>query len=171
MLQLSASFINKPIMSLRTGTPVARVTAPLINPNNLKIEGFFCEASFSRERLILLYQDIRDFLPQGFVVNDHDVLTEPDELIRLKDTIELNFEILGKPVETISKEKIGKVSDYATDTSSMFIQKLYVSQSILKSFTGGSLSVDRTQIHEITPRRVIINEILKPSRVAATAPA
>ncbi len=169
MLQLSASFINAPIMSLRTGTPIARVTAPLINPNNLKIEGFFCVDNFSKEVLILLDQDIRDFLPQGFVVNDHDVLAEPHELVRHKEIIELNFDILGKPVETVSKEKIGKVSDYATDTSSMFIQKLYVSQSLIKSFMGGSLSVDRTQIHEITPRRVIINEILKPTR--ATAPA
>lgn len=171
MLQLSASFINAPIMSLRTGTQIARVTAPLINPNNLKIEGFFCVDSFSKDVLILLDQDIRDFLPQGFVVNDHDVLAEPDELIRLKEIIELNFNIVGKPVETVSKEKIGKVSDYATDTSSMFIQKLYVSQSLFKSFMGGSLSVDRTQIHEITPRRVIINEILKPTRAAATVPA
>jgi len=158
-------------MSLRTGTQIARVTAPLINPNNLKIEGFFCVDSFSKDVLILLDQDIRDFLPQGFVVNDHDVLAEPDELIRLKEIIELNFNIVGKPVETVSKEKIGKVSDYATDTSSMFIQKLYVSQSLFKSFMGGSLSVDRTQIHEITPRRVIINEILKPTRAAATVPA
>jgi sporulation protein YlmC with PRC-barrel domain len=171
MLQLSASFINKPVMSLRTGTPIARVTTPLINPNNLKIEGFFCEDIFNKDILILLDQDIRDFLPQGFIVNDHEVLAEPDELVRLKDLIELSFDILGKPVETVSKEKIGKVSDYATDVSSMFIQKLYVSQSLLKSFMGGSLSVDRTQIHEITPRRVIINEILKPSRAAVTATA
>jgi sporulation protein YlmC with PRC-barrel domain len=169
MLQLSSAFTNKPIMSLRTGTPIARVTAPLVNPNNLKIEGFFCEDIFNKDTLILLCQDIRDFLPQGFVVNDHEVLAEPDELVRLKELIELSFNILGKPVETVSKEKIGKVSDYATDESSMYIQKLYVSQSLLKSFMGGSLSVDRTQIHEITPRRVIINEILKPSR--STAPA
>ncbi len=158
-------------MSLRTGTPIARVTAPLINPNNLKIEGFYCEDNFSKNILVLLYQDIRDFLPQGFIVNDHDALTEPSELVRLKEVIELNFDVIGKPVETVSKEKIGKVSDYATDANSMFIQKLYVSQSLIKSFMGGSLSVDRTQIHEITPRRVIINEILKPSRATATATA
>jgi sporulation protein YlmC with PRC-barrel domain len=171
MLQLSASFLGKPVMSLRTGAPVAYVTTPLINPNNLKIEGFFCEDTFSKATLILLYQDIRDFLPQGFVVNDHDVLTEPDELIRLKELIELDFDILGKPVETVSKEKIGKVSDYATDITTMYVQKLYVSQSIFKSFVGGSLSIDRNQIHEITPRRVIINEILKPSRATAAATA
>jgi hypothetical protein len=53
----------------------------------------------------------------------------------------------------------------------MFVQKIYASQSILKSFTGGSLSIDRNQINEITPKRIIINELTKGSRVPAPAAA
>jgi sporulation protein YlmC with PRC-barrel domain len=171
MLQLSASILDKSILSLRTGTPIATIIAPIFNPNNLKIEGFYCVDRFDKTELILLCQDIRDILKQGYVVNDHDVLVEPEELVRLKDVLELNFELIGKPVETISKQKIGKVSDYAVETETMFVQKLYVSQSILKSFTGGSLSVDRTQINEITPRRIIINELAKQVPVPAPATA
>ncbi len=171
MLQLSANLINKSVLSLRTGAPIAVVVAPIFNPDNLKIEGFYCQDSFDKRELILLYQDIRDIMPKGYVVNDHDVLVEAEELVRLKDIIELNFELIGKPVETISKEKVGKVSDYATEMETMFVQKVYVSQSILKNFTGGSLSVDRTQINEITPKRVIINELTKKAPVAAPATA
>jgi sporulation protein YlmC with PRC-barrel domain len=169
MLQLSASLLDRAVLSLRTGTPIATIISPIFNPNNLKIEGFYCQDRFDKKTLILLYQDIREVLPQGFVVNDHDVLVEPDELVRLKDVLELNYNLIGKQVETISKQKVGKVSDYATETETMYVQKLYVSQSILKSFTGGSLSVDRNQINEITPRRVIINELTKtaPSPVPA----
>lgn len=169
MLQLSASLLNKSILSLRTGMPIATITGAVINPNNLKVEGFYCEDRFDKKQLIMLYQDIRELLPQGYVVNDHDVLVEASELVRLKDVLELNFEIIGKPVETISKQKVGKVSDFATETETMFVQKLYVSQSILKSFTGGSLSVDRNQINEITPRRIIINELTKTAPAPAAA--
>lgn len=171
MLQLSANLINKSVLSLRTGAPIATVVAPIFNPDNLKIEGFYCQDSFDKRELILLYQDIRDIMPKGYVVNDHDVLVEAEELVRLKDVIELNYELIGKPVETISKEKVGKVSDYATEMETMFVQKIYVSQSILRNFTGGSLSVDRTQINEITPKRVIINELTKKAPVAAPATA
>lgn len=156
-------------MSLRTGTPVATTIGTIFNPNNLKVEGFYVEDSFDKSRLILLYQDIREILPQGFVVNDHDVLAEPGELVRLKDILNLKFELIGKQVVTLSKEKVGKVSDYAVETETMYVQKLYVSQSILKSLTGGSLSIDRTQINEITPRRIIINELIEAA--PATAPA
>lgn len=169
MLQLSAALLNKSVMSLRTGQPIAIVTAAIFNPNNLKIEGFYCQDKFDKRELILLYQDIREVLPIGYVVNDFEVLVDPDELVRLKDILELNYEIIGKPVQTISKQKVGKVSDFATETETMFVQKLYVSQSIFKSFTGGALSIDRTQINEITPKKIVINELTKT--VPAQAPA
>jgi hypothetical protein len=172
MLKLSSSLLaNKAILSLRVGSPIATITAPIINPANLKIEGFYCQDRYNHKELILLYQDIRDILPQGYVVNDHDVLTEPEELIRLKSILELNFDLIGLPVTTVSKEKVGKISDYATETETMFVQKLYASQSVFKSLTGGTLSIDRTQVVEITPKHIIINDLLKGAPAAAPAAA
>lgn len=156
---------------MRTGTPIASVTSPIINPDNLKIEGFYCEDRFDKKQLVLLYQDIRDVLPQGYVVNDHEVLTEPDELVRLQEVMKLNFELLGKQVVTVNKEKVGKVSDYATETGTMYVQKIYVSRSIIKDLAGGALSIDRSQIQEITPRRIIISELAKKAPAAAPAVA
>src|SRR5882762_6068122 len=151
MLQLSKALLNQPIMSLRTGGQVGTTVAVIINPNNLKVEGFYCQDSFEKkQQLVLLYQDIRDIVNQGIVVNDHSVLADPSELIRLKPVMDLHFELVGKPVVSVSKEKLGKVNDYAVEAETMFVQKLYVSQSLIKNFTGGSLSIDRGQIVEIT---------------------
>jgi sporulation protein YlmC with PRC-barrel domain len=171
MLQLSGSLLNRPVMSLRTGGPVGQTLMPIINPNNLKIEGFYCEDRFSKTPQILLAQEIRDFIPQGIVVNDHDALTDPEELVRLKDVLELKFELLGKPVVTISKQKVGKVNDFAADGETLYIQKLYVGQPLIKSFSGGQLSIDRTQIVEITNKKIVVQEILKPTKSAVPAAA
>lgn len=121
--------------------------------------------------MVLVDQDIRDVIPQGIVVNDADVLADPSDLVRLQKTMKLNFELIGKKVVTVDKERIGKVSDFAVETSSMFIKKIYVSQSLLKSFTGGNLGVDRTQIVEITDKKVVIRELAQkvPARATATA--
>ena len=156
-------------MSLRTGGKVATTVAALINPNNLKIEGFYCDDRFTNEQLVLVTSEIRDILEQGIVVNDHDALAPAEELVRLKDTIKLNFDVMGKPVVTVSKEKVGKVNDFAVDNSSLYIQKLYVGQPLLKSLSGGQLSVDRNNIVEITNRKIIIQELLKPTKRALPA--
>ncbi len=159
-------------MSLRTGGQVALATPPIINPNNLKVDGWYCQDRFSKDTLILLSQDVRDFIKQGLVINDHDNLSTVDELIRLKDILNLNFELLGKPVVTLSKQKIGKVSYFAVEIDSLNIQKIYLTRPILKNLSGGSLGVDRSQIIEITNRKIVIQEPLKPAKAgrAATAP-
>jgi uncharacterized protein YrrD len=158
MLQLSDSFINTPVLSLRTGGPVGTTVSPIINPNNLKIEGFYCMDRFSKNRLVLLAQEIRDIVPDGIVVNDHEAMSEPDELVRLKEIIALQFELLGKPVITNNRKRLGKVNDYAIDTASLYIQKLYVSQSIMKSLSGGQISIGRSQILEITHKKIVVQE-------------
>lgn len=172
MLQLSNALIGKDIMSLQTGAPVGQTLGAIINPNNLKIEGFYCQDRFEKKQMILLSQEIRDILPQGIVVNDHHALTDPDELVRLKDILELGFDLIGKPVHTTAKHRIGKVADYAVDSTSLYIQKLYVARSILKSLNTGQLSIDRSNIVEITSKKIVIQEILKgtPAGAPATAP-
>ena len=168
MLQLSNMFLGQPVLSLRTGTPIGATTSVIINPNNLKVEGFYCQENSTHKILVLLSQDIREFLVQGVVVNDLDALTDPSELVRLKTVLAVNFQLIGKLVVT-DKERIGKVSDYAVDVDSMFIQKLYVAQSLFKNFRGGTMGIDRSQIIEITDRRIVINDLSQKIPVSARA--
>lgn len=170
MFVLSKALLNQPVMSLRTGSAVGTTLAPIINPNNLKIEGFFCQDKFSKDILVLVTSDIRDIIDQGIVVNDHDALSDPDELVRLKSLIELRFDVMGKPVVTVTKEKLGKVNDYAADNQTLYIQKLYVGQSLLKSLSSGQLSIDRTNIIEITNKKIVVQEIMRPAKAGLPAP-
>lgn len=158
MLTLGQALIGKDVLSLRNGTPVGRIIGVIIDPNSLKVVGWNTQDNFSRKNLILLPQEIRDIIPQGFVVNDHEALTQPADLVRIKPILDLKFELMDKPVYSDHKRKLGKVADYAFDKDEALIQKLYVSQPILKSFSGGTLMVDRSQIVEITDRRVVVKE-------------
>ncbi len=53
----------------------------------------------------------------------------------------------------------------------MYIQKMYVGQSLLKSFTTGQLSIDRSEIVEVTNKRIVIKELQKPARTSVRLPA
>lgn len=158
MLLLSKSITEQPIMSLRSGGRVATAHQPIFNPDNLKIVGFHATDNISSEHLVLLTQDIREHIDKGFVIDDVDTLAEPEDLVRLKDILEINFILNGKAVATDKKKKIGKVSDYAVDSISYYVQKLYVTQSIMKNFAQGELSVDRKQIIEVTDDKIVIKD-------------
>jgi sporulation protein YlmC with PRC-barrel domain len=170
MLTLGQSLINKSVLSLRNGSPIGVVTDVLIDPNNLKIEGWYAQDKFSKERKIILASEIRDIIPQGFVVDDDVALSASQDLVRLTPIIHLNFQLVDKLVISDTKRRMGKVTDYAFDKEAMFIQKLYVGQSVLKSFSGATLTIDRNQIVEVTNRKVVVKEALATDQSAVPAP-
>lgn len=162
MLKLSDAITDQLVLSLRTGSPIAVTLGPIIDPNNLKIVGFHCQEQGNKKQpTILLTQDIREWIPQGFAVNDHDVLSPPDDLVRLQPIIKIGFELIGKAVYTKNKKRLGKVNDYAVDDTSLMVQKIYVGQNILKNLTGSGLSIDRNQIIEITDKRIVVQDPLQ----------
>jgi sporulation protein YlmC with PRC-barrel domain len=171
MLKLYESIPGLAVLSLRTGSPIATIVSPLINPNNLYIEGWYVTDGRSKNPLILLSGAIRDVLPQGFVVNDHEDLSETEELVRLKEVMELKFELIGKRVNSQSGKNYGKINDFAMETSNFFVQKLYAGQSIVKNISGGTLSIDRSQIIEITNRRIIIEDPTVKSKAPVVSPS
>jgi uncharacterized protein YrrD len=170
MLKLYESVPGLDILSLRSGSPIAAIIAPLINPNNLYIEGWYVQDDSKKQRIVLS-QAIRDILPQGFVVNDHEDLSEIEDLIRLKEIMDLRFDLLGKRVTSQSGKSYGKINDFAFESSNFFIQKLYVGQSLVKNIAGGTLSIDRSQIIEITNQRIVIEDPVVKSEAGAVAPS
>lgn len=158
MLKLSKYIVNRPVLSIRLGRPVAQALEPIINPNNLKIEGWFCKDMRSNAELILQMISIREVFNEGLVIDDVDELLPLDDLVRLQKIVDLQFSLIGKTVLTDSKKRLGKVSDYAVEPDSMIIKKLYISQNILRDFGGGGRVVDRTQIIEITDTKVIVKD-------------
>jgi hypothetical protein len=150
-------------MSLRSGGQIAIAQLPIINPHNLKILGWWCSAA-SGQKTVLLAEDVREILPAGLAVNDEDALSEPADLVRHKEILDIKFDLMDKPVRT-KRQKLGKVSDFSYNDG-MFVQKLYVARPLHKVFTSeDTLIIGRTQILEVTDRYILVRD----TEVKATA--
>ena len=143
-------------MSLRSGGRIATAVEPVINPHNLKIMGWWCKAADGKQQ-VLLADNVREIMPTGLAVNDDTDLSEPGDLVRHKDILNIRFVLMDKPVKT-KRQKLGKVSDFSYNDG-LFIQKLYVARSLIKVFAAeDTLIIDRTQILEITDNYILVRD-------------
>jgi hypothetical protein len=158
MLRMSASILNQPVMSLRVGAPIAVAIEPIINPHNLKIIGWWCKTPDKAGSHVLLVDDIREMMPNGFAVDDELALSSPEDLVRHSEILKIHFELMDKQVKT-KRQKLGKVADYSYNDG-LFVQKLYVERPLRKVFTtDDTIIIDRTQIVEVTNKHILVRDV------------
>lgn len=170
MLRFLGDLMYKPIRSLRSGVVIGEVTSPIIDMNTLTVASFYVKIG-AREELVLHPDDIREYGPLGFIIDDEEVLMETSDLIKLKKIIDEDFDIFGKKVVTERRRRVGKIDDVAIDNQ-FVIQKLYVGQSLLSSFSSSQKIIGRKQIVDVSEKKITVkspDEKVK-KRVPATNP-
>jgi len=129
MLILSGQFANKKVISLRTGQEVAYLVGPIINPSNLKIEGFRVTDSKSKESLILLTQDIRQYDLSGIFIADASGIGPiapwwPDakglSLDTFSQLIPAYSTIDSEPITSFSLQYNGHLTRYSTENPALY---------------------------------------------------
>lgn len=156
MLYLASKLQNLGLYTIRLGGCIGNLNKPIVNPHNLHIDGFYCILPNNPEDQIILDIDIRDLSLKGAIINNHEDVSQAEDLVRLKEVLDLNYNVIGKSVYAGNK-KIGKVSDYAIDNKSLFIIKLYVQPPVWQALTAHELVVDRSSILEVSESKIIIS--------------
>lgn len=107
--------------------------------------------------MVLLSDDVREATPAGLAINDQDVLSAPDELVRHREILDIHFDLIDKLVKT-KRSKLGKVSDFSYNDG-LFVQKLYIAKPLIKVFSAeDTVIVDRTQILEVTDNYILVRD-------------
>lgn len=157
MLVLNTQLQKIPIMSLQSGSSLGFITEAIIDPRKLQIVAYHTAGPRIVEPSVLHTSDIREFGPLGLIVDSADsIMTLNEELIRLQEVIRLRFTLLGKTVQNEHKKRLGKVVEYTLETDGFYIQKLSVSQSVMKNLKSSNLLIHRSQIVEITDQKIIV---------------
>lgn len=150
-------------MSLQSGSELGKIGQPIIDPRNLSIVAYYVSGPRIQTLSVLHVSDIREFGPLGFIVDSADNIMPLDtDLVRLQEVVSFNFTLLDKPVIDEQKKKLGKVTDYTFDFEQFSIQKIHVSQSVMKNFSNANLIIHRSQIVELTDKEVIVRSATIP---------
>ena len=161
MLVIGSDMINKSVLSLHMGGEIARTTSAVIDPEDLKVIAYVVDGPLIKNDPevgdILATDDVRELSKEGLIIDSADVLTTEEDVVRIKDIMELNFDLIGLKVVTRDGKKIGKVIDYTLDSGSFMIYQLTVQRSIgLASFNDPVLTINRSQVIEIDDYKITI---------------
>lgn len=163
MLLLDNQLENVAIMSLQSGSKLGTAVSPVVDPRKLQVTAYHVSGPHIHEASVLYTSDIREVGPLGFIVDSADsIMVLDDSLVRLQEVIGFNFHLLGKLVVDDHKKKLGKVAEYSVESSGFYVQKLHVSQSVIKNFTSTNLIIHRSQITEVTDQHIVVRSATIP---------
>lgn len=169
MLISGERLIGVPILSVQETGLVARTERPIIEPESLKIIGFVVAGAMVQEKNILDISSVREFSRAGMVIDAMDELVEPEEVIKIKRVLELNFELVGLKVETKKGSKLGRVTGFVATDNDFMIQQIIVRRPAIKALIDPELTIPRSEILEIDDYKIIVKDEEKMIRAKAEA--
>jgi uncharacterized protein YrrD len=167
MLIAGSRIIDAPVMGLQTGGELARTKKAIINPRTLEIVAYELTGPLlNTQPSLLRVADVREFSDIGLIVDSSDEFVSPEDIIKLNEIYQLDFDPVGMHVIDEKKNKLGKVDSYIIETGGFVVQQLSVKRPLLKSFTDTHLLIHRTQITEINDEVIKVRSEVKPQPVS-----
>ena len=159
MLTYNSKLIGTPILSVQASGAIASIAAPVVNPDNLKILAFKLQGPIvNAANNILDVKSVREYSPLGLVIDDNDELIGPEDVVKIKEVLDLNFDLIGLKVETKKGSKLGKIIDFSLTSEDFTIQQIIVKRPTIKSFMDPELTIHRREIVEVTDYKVIVKD-------------
>lgn len=156
MLIEGSKLLKYPILSLHTASRIAEVKGLVIDPNFLKVVAFEINAISSKQRLFLEASSVREFSKMGMIVDSDEEFVEKDDVIKLKETIDLGFSLDNMKVISKKKAMLGRIEDFIINTEDFQIMQLIVKRPIYKALIDPELVIGRSDIHEINDREIVV---------------
>ncbi|MEO5949527.1 MAG: hypothetical protein ABIP74_03915 [Candidatus Saccharimonas sp.] len=162
MMLLGSTLINAPVMSLQTGSELARTKNAVIDPANLAVIAYeLIGGRLTSHPTLLRMADVRELSDLGFIVDSDDEFVTEHDVVKLDEIYHMGFEPINMLVTDEKQKKLGHIIDYTLDTSGFFIQQLTVRRPFLRSLNDTELLIHRTQIIEINDKAIVVHSEAK----------
>ena len=159
MLVIGSKMLNCPILSLHVGGEIAVTRDAIVDPEDLRIIAYTLDGPLMRDPEngnILITDDVREISQNGMIIDSIDRLVNREDIIRLDQVMNLNFNLIGLKVVTQGGKKLGKIVDYTFDSQSFSIFQLIVQRPMFSSLNDPQLTINRSQIIEIDDYKITI---------------
>ena len=125
MLLVGSKMIGMPVLSLHVGGAIAQTTEAIIDPEDLRVIAYSLDGPIIRNDPevgnILDISDVREVSNSGLIIDSTDRLVEREDVIKIDNILNLNFNLVGLKVVTQAGKKLGRIADYTIDSNTFMI--------------------------------------------------
>ena len=143
-----------PVVDDDTGEPLGAISGILLHPDTGVVEGFFVRTPglFRGPDRFLGSVDILHWGTR-ITVRHVDVLTGPEERVRLQPILESGRPVLGQPIITESGTVLGRCADVQFDTEHYRLEWLFP-----RRFLHWGVPVPASQIVEVRREAIVVKD-------------
>ncbi|MFY9484348.1 MAG: PRC-barrel domain-containing protein [Patescibacteria group bacterium] len=125
-LVLASSILRLPVGTLEPPVRIGKVKDVVIDPKGGAFLGVTVSISLLKPALFATAADIIAVDRGGLVIKSEEALVEINEIVRAKEALGQGIRVIGLPVTTQSRKRVGRVSDLAIDLEGERVAKYYV---------------------------------------------
>lgn len=135
---------------------IGKVNDVLISPENGAVVGL--EFISEKRKKYLPFTEIRNLTPTIVIAKDFSSISEAEDVVLIKKTLEQKPKIIGARVFNTKGNRIGKVRDAVINTEIGSLEKIYVIPNrIIKAFAN-DLTIPLEKIYKIEKNRIVIKD-------------
>ena len=150
-------------MNLQDGRRISEIEDLILDPDSGRLLAYLISGRrlFGPKR-ILTAPDLREVSTDVGIIDSPEVLTDPEEVVRVAEVLSQKIRLIGTPVVTESGTVLGKLRDYAVDVLSHRLERINVRGNPLSS----ELIITADQILRIERSRVTVRDAAVPETAA-----
>lgn len=157
MQKLASEFEKTTIITKQERVILGYLKDVIINPENKKAIGMSLKiAGRKGKEAVFNASDITGVGTNFIMIDSADNISPPDEIIRIKEVLDLEIKLVGSKVIDEDGKHLGKVRDWSVNLKTMYLARIYVvSSSLVKAFAQ-DLIISGSNIVKIEKNEVIV---------------
>lgn len=133
MMIEATKLINLPVAAEDSLSKIGLIRQIVVSPENGQILGFLVMTGFFGSLKALSIIDIRFWDANGLVTKTVENLVAPDEIVRMKNVLDQDINLMNMPAQTESGKSLGQVENFLIDTETSCVVKYYLRDMLGKT--------------------------------------
>ncbi len=157
MQKLASEFEKIIIISKNERTVLGSLKDVIINPDNGDMVGIVCHVPGLKKEMVANSSDITGVGTNFIMIGSVDNVAEKDEIIRLKEVLDKEIELIGSKVVDEDGRNLGKLRDYSVNLKTLRLERLYVTSVSFVKLIAKDLLIPSKDIIKIEKGKITVS--------------